>query len=134
MARWSRTRRGRRPLACTETWCAGPGRPCTWPGLSPPGPRGEPRRDTAVMHGGRKADSSIVPRKRPNKVEGRTAMRSREQAEAAEAVEGRELAKGKLGEQTRVRTQRRSALQRALDRIRQAARRDHAKPLTALWH
>ena len=61
-------------------------------------------------------------------------MRSREQAEAAEAVEGRELAKGKTGEHTRVRTQRRSALQRALDRRRQAARRDHAKPLTALWH
>jgi group II intron reverse transcriptase/maturase len=52
----------------------------------------------------------------------------------AEDVEGRELAKGKTGEQTRVRTQRRSALQRALDRLRQAARRDHAKPLTALWH
>jgi RNA-directed DNA polymerase len=61
-------------------------------------------------------------------------MRSREQAEAAEAVEGRELAKGKTGEQTRVRTQRRSALQRARDRRRQAARRDHAQPLTALWH
>ena len=52
----------------------------------------------------------------------------------AEEVEGRELAKGKTGEQTRVRTQRRSALQRALDRLRQAARRDHATPLTALWH
>ena len=86
------------------------------------------------MHGGRESDSSIVPTKRPNKVEGQTTMRSREQAAAAEAVEGRELAKGKTGEQTRVRTQRRSALQRALDRIRQAARRDHAKPLTALWH
>jgi len=49
-------------------------------------------------------------------------------------VEGRELAPGKTGEQTRGRTQCRSALQRALDRIRQAARRDHAKPLTALWH
>jgi RNA-directed DNA polymerase len=52
----------------------------------------------------------------------------------AEDVAGRELAKGKTGEQTRVRTQCRSALQRALDRLRQAARRDHAKPLTALWH
>jgi hypothetical protein len=51
----------------------------------------------------------------------------------AEDVEGRELAKGKTGEHTRVRTQCRSALQRALDRRRQAARRDHAKPLTALW-
>jgi group II intron reverse transcriptase/maturase len=52
----------------------------------------------------------------------------------AEDVEGRELAKGKRGEHTRVRTQRRRALQRALDRLRQAARRDHAQPLTALWH
>jgi len=51
----------------------------------------------------------------------------------ADDVEGRELAKGKTGEQTRVRTQRRGALQRALDRLRQAARRDHAPPLTALW-
>ena len=73
---------------------------------------------TAVMHGGRESDSSRVPMKRPNKVEGHTTMRSREQAEAAEAVEGRELAKGKTGEHTRVRTQSRNALQRALDRIR----------------
>ena len=86
------------------------------------------------MHGGRESDSSRVPMKRPNKVEGHTTMRSRAQAEAAEAVEGRALAKGKTGEHTRVRTQCRSALQHALDRIRQAARRDHAQPLTALWH
>jgi RNA-directed DNA polymerase len=52
----------------------------------------------------------------------------------AEDVEGRELAQGKTDEHPRVRTPRRSALQRALDRRRQAARRDHAKPLTALWH
>jgi retron-type reverse transcriptase len=51
----------------------------------------------------------------------------------AEDVEGRELAKGKTGEQNRVRTQRRSALPRALDRRRQAARREHAQPLPALW-
>jgi RNA-directed DNA polymerase len=55
-------------------------------------------------------------------------------ADAAEAVEERELAKGKPVEHTRVRTQRRSALPRALDRIRVAARRDRALPLTALWH
>jgi RNA-directed DNA polymerase len=60
-------------------------------------------------------------------------MRRREQTHAAEAVEGRELAKGQTGEQTRGRTQRRSALPRVLDRIRQAARRDHAQPLPALW-
>jgi len=86
------------------------------------------------MHGCRESDSSIVPRKRLHKVEGRATLRSRAQTKAAEAVEGRDLAKGKTGEPTRVRTQRRSALQRALDRRRQAARRDHATPLTALWH
>jgi RNA-directed DNA polymerase len=51
-----------------------------------------------------------------------------------EDVEGRELAKGKTGEQNRVRTQCRSALQRALDRLREVARRDRARRLTALWH
>ena len=50
----------------------------------------------------------------------------------AEDVEGRELAKGKTGEPTRVRTPCRNARQRALDRIRQAARRDHVQPMTAL--
>jgi hypothetical protein len=52
----------------------------------------------------------------------------------AEDVEGRELAQGKTGGQTRVRTPCRSALQQALDRRRQAARRDDVKPMTALWH
>ena len=55
------------------------------------------------------------------------------QAATAEVVEGRELAKGNSGQQTRVRTQCRAALSRALDRVRQAAR-DPAKRLTALWH
>jgi hypothetical protein len=49
-------------------------------------------------------------------------------------VEGRALATGKTGAQPRVRTPGRRAWQRALDRLRQAARRDHATPLTALWH
>jgi len=79
------------------------------------------------MHGCRESDSSIVPTKRPNNVS------CRAPTPTAEAVEGRELAKGKAVEQTRVRTQRRSALQQALDRIRTAARRS-TRPLTALWH
>src|SRR5262249_50133535 len=54
-------------------------------------------------------------------------------ADTAEVVEGRELAKGNAGQQTRVRTQCRVALSRALDRVRQAAK-DSAKRLTALWH
>ena len=57
-----------------------------------------------------KSDSFILPEKLPNK--GRGAPRS------AEEVEGRELAKGNLVQQTRVRTQWRDALQLALDRIR----------------
>jgi retron-type reverse transcriptase len=58
----------------------------------------------------------------------------REPTHTAEAVEGRELAKGQTVEPTRVRTQRRSALHCALDRLRAAARKDRAMPLTALWH
>ena len=43
MARDGPTRRGRRPLACVETLCADPGRPCLWPGAVRPGPHGEPK-------------------------------------------------------------------------------------------
>lgn len=49
-------------------------------------------------------------------------------------MEGRELAKGKAVEHNRGRTPRRDPLSRALDRRRQAARRDRARRLTALWH
>ena len=55
------------------------------------------------------------------------------QAVTAEVVEGRELAKGNAGQHTRVRTQCRAALSRALDRVRQAAR-DSTIRLAALWH
>jgi len=50
MARRTRTWRGRRPLACTETCCAEPGRPCLWPGAVRSGPHGEP---TGHARGGR---------------------------------------------------------------------------------
>jgi RNA-directed DNA polymerase len=78
------------------------------------------------MHGCRESDRSIVPTKRLTTITGVCAM--------AEDVEGRGLAQGKPDEHTRGRTQCRSARQRALARLRQAARRDPAKPLTALWH
>ena len=42
LARRRRTQRGRRPLACVETRCAEPGRPCLWPDERSPGPHGEP--------------------------------------------------------------------------------------------
>lgn len=73
-----------------------------------------------------KSDSSIVPRSAPNK--GCGAPRP------AEEQEGRGLAEGNSGQQTRRRTQSREDLQSALDRIRQAARRDKKQRFTALWH
>jgi hypothetical protein len=54
------------------------------------------------------------------------------QAATAEGVEGRELAKGNAGQHNRVRPQGRTALARALDRGRQAAK-EQGRRLTALW-
>jgi RNA-directed DNA polymerase len=51
----------------------------------------------------------------------------------AAGVAGRARATGQPGEPTRGRPQGRRVLSRAPDRRRQAARRDHAAPLTALW-
>ena len=62
-----------------------------------------------------KSDSPIVPGKAPNKGRGAPGP--------AEAVEGRGLAKGNPGQQTRFRTQGRADLQHALVRIRQVARK-----------
>jgi RNA-directed DNA polymerase len=78
------------------------------------------------MSGRGKSDSPKVPRKLPNK--GCGAPRS------AEAVEGRGLAEGNPIQQPRSRTQSRLDLQHALERIRQAARKDRKLQFTALWH
>src|SRR6266496_2663116 len=77
-----------------------------------------------MMHGHGKSDSSIVPEKPPNEAE----------PEAKEVVEGRGLAKGKTPERNRSRTQGRSGMSSALERIRQAARRDKRQRFTALLH
>jgi RNA-directed DNA polymerase len=78
------------------------------------------------MDGHRESDSSIVPRKRANKVESR--------GFAAEFVEGRGLAEGNKIERTRDRTQCRAFLQHDLDRVRQAGKRDKKLKFTVLWH
>lgn len=78
------------------------------------------------MHDRRKSDSPIVPEKRANKGGGAPSP--------AEPVEGRGLAKGNSNQRNRARTQRQIALQRELDRVRQAARRDAGMQFTALWH
>ena len=77
-----------------------------------------------MMNGRGKSDSSAVPRKPPNKAE----------EPAAEAVEGRGLAKGNTLEQNAPRTQGRAGAPSALERIRQAAQRDRQQRFTALLH
>jgi len=76
------------------------------------------------MHGPGKSDSPIVPEKSPNKA-GRP---------AAEGMEGRGLAKGNPREQNAPRTQGRTSAQSALERVRQAARKDRKQRFTALFH
>jgi RNA-directed DNA polymerase len=76
------------------------------------------------MDGSGKSDSSVVPQKPPNKApRGET-----------EGVEGRGLAKGNPREQNASRTQGRTDAQSALERVRQAARKDKKQRFTALYH
>jgi len=77
-----------------------------------------------MMNGRGKSDSSVVPGKPPNRAE----------EPAAEAVEGRELAKGNLLEQNASRTLGRTDAQSALERVRQAAQRERQQRFTALLH
>ena len=77
-----------------------------------------------MMHGSGKSDRPIGPKKPPNKAVG----------PAAEAVEERGLAEGNLRQQNRLRTQGRGSLQSALERIREAAKRDREMRFTALLH
>src|SRR5918999_1391362 len=77
-----------------------------------------------MMHGHGKSDSPIVLAKPPNEAG----------PEAKEVVEGRGLAKGKPPERNMSRTQGRSDMSSALERIRQAARRDKTQRFTALLH
>jgi RNA-directed DNA polymerase len=75
-----------------------------------------------VMHGCGKSDSSIVPEKLPNKTS------------VEEAMEGRGLAKGNPPESNTPRTQSRTSVPNALERIRQAAVKDKQLRFSALFH
>ncbi len=77
-----------------------------------------------MMNGHRKSDRPIVPVKSPN-----NAAQS-----AAEEMEGRGLAKGNLRQQNASRTPGRKDALSALERVRQAARRDGKMRFTALLH
>ncbi|HEX2225986.1 MAG TPA: group II intron reverse transcriptase/maturase [Candidatus Binatia bacterium] len=78
-----------------------------------------------MMHEHGKSDRPIVPAKAPNEAE---------PGEAKEVLEGRGLAKGKAPERNMSRTQSRTSMSSALERIRQAARRDKGQRFTALLH
>jgi RNA-directed DNA polymerase len=77
-----------------------------------------------MTHEREKSDRVVVPAKSPNKAE----------RSAAEAMEGRALAKGTLQERNAVRTQSRTAAISALERVRQAATKDRKQRFTALLH
>ena len=77
-----------------------------------------------MMNGRGKSDSSEVPTKSRNNAEG----------PAAEATEGRELAKGNSPERNALRTQGRESTLSALERVRQAAGKDRRQRFTALLH
>jgi RNA-directed DNA polymerase len=74
------------------------------------------------MNGRGKSDSLVVPASPPNK------------AAAAEAVEGRGLAKGNTDSSARPGLRAGSGVSQGLDRVRQAARRDKEARFTALLH
>ena len=77
-----------------------------------------------MTNGCGKSDRSIEPARLPNKAEG----------PAAEAAEERERAKGNSPERNALRTQGRESTPSALERVRQAARKDKKQRFTALLH
>ena len=77
-----------------------------------------------MMNGPGKSDSPVVPEKPPNNAG----------QPAAEGVEGRGLAKGNLPQQNASRTQSRERALSALERVRQAARKDKKLRFTSLLH
>ena len=77
-----------------------------------------------TMHGPEKSDGLVVPTKSPNEAG----------SPAEEVMEGRSPAMGNTGGQNAPRTQCRKSAPSALDRVREAARRDREMKLTALLH
>jgi group II intron reverse transcriptase/maturase len=77
-----------------------------------------------MMNGRGKSDTRIVPEKLPNNAG----------EPGAEAAEGRRVTEGNSPERTALRTQGRDGAPRALERVRQAARRNKRQRFTALLH
>jgi RNA-directed DNA polymerase len=75
----------------------------------------------------RQSDRLVVPAKLANKANGSSSG-------VAESVEERSLAKGNLQQQNTYRTQRRERVNNALERVREAARKDRKTKFTTLMH
>src|SRR5437879_7929791 len=101
-----------------------PGGPASAGGRGDRRPHREVRGRTPMMDGRGKSDSLVAPVKPPDNAE----------EPAAEVVEGRVLAKGNSPERNARRTQSRESTLSALERVRQAARRDRKQRFTALLH
>jgi hypothetical protein len=76
--------------------------------------------DVPMMHGREKSDLAILAGKPANKVEQPAPERSAAKLKAAEPVERRAGTKGNAGQQSTYRTQSRTSVSQALERIRQA--------------
>jgi group II intron reverse transcriptase/maturase len=110
-----------------------------------------------MMNGRGKSDSPVVPKKSPNKdgpskrrgygkpytgtkaetpdtAKGTPTASTTTANQTAEEMEERGLAKGNSPERNAHRTQRRSSATSALERVRQAARKDNRQRFTALLH
>jgi len=87
-----------------------------------------------MMHGHEKSDPAIVARKPANKAEQSTAEQSAAAPTAAEPVERRAGTKGNAGQRSTHRTQSRTSVSQALERIRKVARERKKERFTALFH
>ena len=86
-----------------------------------------------MMHGPEKSDPAIVATKPANKAEQHRPERSAAEPEAAEPVERRAGTKGNAGQQNTSRTQSRTSVSQALERIRKAASERRKERFTALF-
>jgi len=87
-----------------------------------------------MMHGHGKSDGPVVPAKPPNNGSDHRLDRRHPVPPPAEGAEGRGPAKGNPPEQPTLRTQGRDGVQRALARVRQAAKKDKKRRFTSLLH
>jgi RNA-directed DNA polymerase len=87
-----------------------------------------------MMHRHEKSDPAIVAMKPANKAAQPPAERSAVEPEATEPVERRAGTKGNAGQQSTHRTQSRTGVSQALERIRKAASERKKERFTALFH